>query len=179
MNEIFLVCLDDFRFRVVDGARLERIELAVHQDFLTLPEVFSHEREVPPAAVEPRRAVVENELEECFSATAPALYAERDNFAARGGRFVQLQVSDGTEAAAVFITSWTMQQQIADGVNSQPRQLRGAFGADASPRFQRNVERTRGCGLWWRPGHATFIESNVRTPKSKVVRRRAAWLGVS
>ena len=64
MDEILLRRLNDFGFRMVDRARPERYDLAVDQHFVTGAKVLFQERQVPPAAMEPRRAIVEDELED-------------------------------------------------------------------------------------------------------------------
>ena len=169
MDEIFLALLDCFRFRMVDGARLQIDRLAVNHHFVTGLKVLLHERQVPPAAVQPRRAVVENEFEHRFAAAAPAFDAARDDFAARGGCLVQGQPGNGADMPAVFIAPRPVKQQIEDGMESEPGELRGALRADAAQRGERRRERTGGRGRCRRFGHATFIKSKTRSPKSKVV----------
>ena len=93
-------------------------------------------------------AVAENELEHGLAAAAPAFDALRDDPAARRGGFAQPQFGNGTEMPAVFVAARRVQQQIADGVNSEPRELGGAFGADAPQRCQRRVERIGGRRIW-------------------------------
>ena len=62
-----------------------------------------------------------------------------------------------------------VKQQIEDGMESEPGELRGAFRADAAQRGERRRERTGGRGRCRRFGHATFIKAKTRSPKSKVV----------
>ena len=100
-------------------------------------KILFHERQVPPAAMQPRRAVVENDFKNGFAAAAKTFEAERDDRAARRGRFVLRQFGDFAEMPAVFVTPRPVQQQILDGENVQPRQLRRAFRADAPERTSR------------------------------------------
>ena len=92
-----------FGLRMIDGARSQRIGLAVNQHFVSRPKVFFHERQVPPAAVEPCRSVIEDKLEDRFAATAPPFDALRDDLAARGSRLAQSQLGDGRQTPAIFM----------------------------------------------------------------------------
>src|SRR5439155_10902930 len=124
----------------VHGARLQRGESAVNQNLVARLKIFFHKRQVPPAAVEVAAAVVEDELEQRLAAAAPALDALGDDFAARRGCFAQSHFGDGTKMPAVFVAAWGMHQEVADGVELEPRQLGQAVEADAAEACQRRVE---------------------------------------
>ena len=118
VNEVFVARFDNLRFGMVHGARPERNRLAIDEHFVARLKIFLHERQVPPAAVQPRRAVVEDEFEHRFAAAAPAFDAARDDFAARGGCLVQSQPGNGADMPAVFIAPRPVKQQIEDGIES-------------------------------------------------------------
>ena len=74
--------------------------------------------------------------------------------------FVAGQFGDGAEMAAVFVTPRPVQQQILDGVNVEPRQLRRAFRhrrptaksrAVATPTLLHPRERARQAVNFWFP----------------------------
>ena len=127
----FLAGLDVFRLGMVDGARLERIGFAENHHVVADREILFEERQVPPAAMQPRRAVVENELEDGLGALGKIIHALRDDLAARGRGHAELQILDREKMAAVLVAARTVEEEIVDGENFQPRQLRRAFGADA------------------------------------------------
>src|SRR5208283_5724172 len=97
-------------------------------------EILFHERQVPPAAMQPRRAVVEDDFKDRFAAAAKPFEAGRNDRAACGGRFLHRQFGDGAEMAAVLVSPWPVQEQILDGVNAEPRELCRAFAADTPKR---------------------------------------------
>src|SRR6266508_3530761 len=140
VNEVFRAGFDDFRLRMVDRARFQRIEFAENKNLVARLKIFLHERQIPPAAVQSRRAVVEDELEHRSGAAAPAFDALRDDLAAGGARFAHAQFGNRTKAPSVFMAPRPMQQQIADGAEFQSRELGRAFRADAAQRGQRGVE---------------------------------------
>ena len=80
------------------------------------------------------RAVVENDFKNGFAAAAKTPETQRDNRAARRGRFVLRQFGDFAEMPAVFVTPRPVQQQILDGVDVEARQLRRAFRTNTPKR---------------------------------------------
>ena len=109
MDEIFFTHLDHFRFRMVDGARLERNGPAVNQDFVTRVKVLFHERQVPPAAMQPRCAILQDEFKHRLAPGPPPFCAESDDFSARSGWLAQRQIGDGPKLRSVFVASRPMQ----------------------------------------------------------------------
>ena len=131
VDEVLLAVLDDFRFRVVHGSRLEADRFAEDDHLFAHREVFLHERQVPPPAMQPRRAVIEDELEDGLGVLLVPLNAERDDRAPGGNRLLKRQVGDSPQLPAVLVTPWPMQEQVFDSADLQPSQLRRAFRADA------------------------------------------------
>ena len=66
VDETFLAAFDDFGFRVVHRARLGFDELAEDKHLVANGKILFHERQVPPPAMQPRRAVVEHEFKNGF-----------------------------------------------------------------------------------------------------------------
>ena len=162
MDEVFFTRLDQFRFRMVERARLERNGPAVNQDFVTRVKVLFHERKVPPAAMQPRCAVLQDKFKHRLAPAAPPFCAERDDFSARSPRLAQCQIGDGPKPRSVFVASRPMHQQVARGMNFQPRQLRHALGTNAAQCRERRVERMG----WQLVRHDDAY--SVQSPKSKV-----------
>ena len=81
--------------------------------------------------MQPGGAVVEDQFVDGLGVLLEPLDAVGDDFAARGGRLVELQAGDGQEVPAVLVAARPVQQEVFDGENLQPGQLRGAFRADA------------------------------------------------
>jgi hypothetical protein len=54
-----------------------------------------------------------------------------NDFAARGGGLIELQAGNRDEVPAIFMTAGPVQQEIFNGDNPQPAQLRGAFRPNA------------------------------------------------
>jgi len=131
VDEVLLAVFADFGLRVVEGSGLEVHRFAERNHFLAHREVFLHERQVPPAAMQPRGAVIEDQLEDGAGVVLIPLDSVGDHPAPRGGRHAQLQPGDGGKVAAVFVPGRPMPQQVLEGANLQPGQLRGAFRADA------------------------------------------------
>ena len=125
--------------------------------------------------MQPRGAVVENQLKDGLGVLLEPLDAEGDDRAPRRRRLAELQFGNGPELAAVLVAPRPMQQQVFDGANLQPRQLRRAFRADAGQRGHRSGEgRDRLIGR--RGGHpASTIRGETRNPKPEIILREA-WL---
>ena len=62
VNEVLLPSLDDFRVRMIYGARLQRDGLAEDNHLVSRRKILLHVGEVPPAAMQPGGAVVEDQL---------------------------------------------------------------------------------------------------------------------
>src|SRR5882724_12535625 len=86
--------------------------------------------------MQPARAILENDFKHGFLAVAVSLQAQRDDFAARGTRLIDLHLRDGAEMSPVFIAARAVEQQVFNRVESQPRQLRRALGTDAAQVLQ-------------------------------------------
>ncbi len=140
VDEVLLAVFQDFGLRVVHRPRFEVNRLSERDHFLPDREVLLHERQVPPAAMQPRGAVVENQLEDGLGAVLVPLDALGNNPAPRRGRLAELQSGYGVEMAAVFVAGRPMQQQVPDRANLQPGELRGAFRADAEQSRHRVVQ---------------------------------------
>ena len=80
--------------------------------------------------MEPRGAVLENELEDRPRLFAKGLQPLGDDPTASGGSLPESQIPDGQEMAAVFVAARAMQQQVANGVQAKAGQLRAPLGAD-------------------------------------------------
>ena len=131
VDETLLAALDDFGFGMIHRARLGLDELAEDEHLVADLEILFHERQVPPAAMQPRRAVVEDEFKNGFAAAAKTFQSLRDNRAARRERFVLRQFGDFAEMPAVFVTARRVQEQIFNRENAEPGKLRRAFAANA------------------------------------------------
>ena len=118
------------------------------------------------------------------------LDAEGDDLAPRRRRLAELQLGNGPELAAVLVAAGPMQQQVFDGADLQPGQLRRAFRADAVQGCHRPGQgRGRLFGRRGRhPPHHTMgnPESEARNPKvlpalsgcARISRRqRPGWHG--
>ena len=130
MDQAFLAVLHHLRLRMVDRARLERDRFAEHDHFVADLEIILHERQVPPPAMQPAGAVIQNEFEHGFGAFARPLHPQRLDSSPRDRRDAHLQFKNGTNLAPVVVAGWRVQQQILDCENSQPRQQPRPFLAD-------------------------------------------------
>ena len=128
MNETLFAGPDHLGFRMIDDPRLERIQLPEDDDLVANREVLFHVRKVPPPAMQPRGAVVEDELEDGFGVTLEPLDAQSDHGSAHDGGLIQLQFGNGPQAAAVLIPPRPVKQQVLDRVDLEPRQKGSAFG---------------------------------------------------
>src|SRR5438552_752509 len=104
MNQALFPGLDDFRLGMVNRAWFRRTEFSKLHDLVADGEVLFHERQVPPPAMQPRGAIVQDEFENGFCVLLEPFDPERDYRAMRNRRLVQLQLRNGAEVAAVFIT---------------------------------------------------------------------------
>ena len=68
------------------------------------------------------------------------------------GWFAELQIGNGVELAPVLIALWSVEQQIFDGANFQPFQLRCAFWPD-TPQGGHWLGKSRGLLVWRRHRH--------------------------
>jgi hypothetical protein len=110
------------------------LQFSENENLVAHREIIFHERQVPPAAMQSRRAVVQDDFKNGFIAAAKTLESERDDFSARRERFVLGEFGNFSEMPAVFVTLGPVQQQIFNRENFQPRELRRAFRADAPKR---------------------------------------------
>ena len=109
MNEALFPGLDDFRLGMVNRAWFNRTQLSKHHDLVADGKVLFHERQVPPSAMQPRSAIVQDQFENRFCVLLEPFDAEGDNGAMGDRRLVQLQLRNGPEVAAVFIPPWPVQ----------------------------------------------------------------------
>src|SRR5205085_7253269 len=66
VNEVLLAAFERFSFGMVDNPRLERVRFAKGEHLISHRKIILHERQVPPAAMQPGRAIVEDDLENGF-----------------------------------------------------------------------------------------------------------------
>ena len=129
--------------------------------------------------MQPRGAVVEDQLEDGLGVLLEPLHAEGDDCAARRGRLAELQLGNGAELAAVLVAPRPVQQQVFDGADLQPGELRGAFRADAVTAWS---PAGRGAGsVDWasrRSSASTHTRCNARNPKPeiRIQARCIAWV---
>ena len=99
------------------------------------------------------------------------LHAEGDDGAPRGRRLAELQLGNGPELPAVLVAPGPMQQQVFDGADLQPRQLRRAFRADAGQhRHWSGQGRDRLIWASRRSSAGTIrCEAEIRSPKSEAI----------
>ncbi len=151
--------LDDFGFRVVDRAGAEGTRLAENDHLVARFEIISHEGQVPPAAMQPAGAVVQDQFKK-RAAAAHAPRPGRDGRAASQGGRAQLQIGDALEMAAVLVAERAVQEQVAHGAQVQPLQLRGPFRAHAGHLGQRQLQ-------WiWRHRHNDVIVDGPHNTKN-------------
>ena len=143
VDETFLAAFDDFGFGMGHHARFGFAQFAIDKNLVAHRKIFFHERQVPPAAMQPSRPIVEDDFKNGFAAAAKTPEAGRDDRAARRGGFVLRQFGNFMEVPAVFVTPGPVQQQILDGVNVEARELRRAFAANAPQRGHRSSQRRR------------------------------------
>ena len=148
VNKQLVARFNHFGFRMIDDARLDRFQLAENHDLVVHGEIFLHERQVPPPAMQPASAVFEDKLKNRFGALPVGLEALSDDASASRGRSPHFELADAQEMPAVFVAPRPMQQQLLDGEQSEPGQLRGSFRPDAGQRLQRSRERKI-----WSPRH--------------------------
>ena len=130
VDDRVLAVFHDFRFRMVHGARLELNRLAEDDHFIAHRKILLHERQVPPAAMQPRGPVIENQLEDGLGVLLEPLDAEGDDLASRCDWVAELQAGDRQQLAPVLVAPRTMQQQVLYGANLDAGQLRRPFRAD-------------------------------------------------
>src|SRR3954467_354224 len=116
-----LVARDDLRLRMIYRSRFLADRLAKSDYLIAFREILFHVGSVPPAAVQPRRAVVEYNFEYGFLALREPFYSHRDNFAARCDWFPQANLSDRPKTVSVLVPGWAMQKQLFDGADTQTR----------------------------------------------------------
>jgi len=139
MNGAFLAD-DNLGFRMVHGSRLEAQRFAEHHHFVALREILLHERQIPPTAVQPRGAIVEDEFENGFLVVMEPLHTERHDGTASCNRFANADIPDRPEAIAIFVAAWPMQQEVLYRENFQSRQLCSPFRTNAVQRGDRSGE---------------------------------------
>src|SRR2546421_1574147 len=76
-------------FWMVHAPWFEGQRLAEDHYFVAFCKILFHEGQVPPPAMQPRRAIVEDNLENGFFVPAEPFSAERDDSSARGDRFAK------------------------------------------------------------------------------------------
>ena len=145
MDRRLLACFDDLCLRVVHRARLQGEQLAVDKDLVTDVELVLQPRQVPPAAVEARRAVVEDELEDRLGALGVVVHSLRDDFAEHGGRLVQLELRNGAaRRPPVLVATRLVEQQVFQRHDAKlgealhmprPHAAQGGDGTDQRVKF--------------------------------------------
>lgn len=126
----FLARFDDFRLRMIHGARLERVRFAIDHDIVAIAKVILHEGEIPPAAMEPGGAVINDEFEDGLAAFGKSIQAHGNDLAANCGGSIEREIEDRQEMTAILITTRTMEQQVLNAVNAEPVQLSRALLAN-------------------------------------------------
>ena len=116
----------------------------MYKDFVAHHEIILHEGQVPPAAVEPGGAVIENDFEDGFLAAPEFFEAQGDDFTASGAGFIEGEFGNGAEMAAVLVAAGRVQEEVTDGKELEPGELLGAFAADAPEGIHRCRERRQG-----------------------------------
>src|SRR5262245_15874049 len=104
-------------------------------------------------------AVLEDDFEDRFGLLAVVIGPERDDAPARGGRLIELKLSNREHVPAVLVPSWCVEKQIADGEESKPGELRRPLRPDAGEPAQGSFERRRGGARRW---HRRVIGQGVR-----------------
>ena len=128
-----LALLGYLRLGVIHRTRFLRLEFAVDVDEVAGFVVALHVRHVPPAAMQPRRAVVDDELEQALAKTHP-LDARRDDRPGDGGIVALGQGLDLVRLVAVLVAPWPVPQQVGDGADAELGQARRALSADTGQR---------------------------------------------
>ena len=144
--------LNDFRFRMVDGARPERAGLAENHHFVADLENLLHERQVPPPAMQPRRAVFEHDLEYGLGLLAVVVGPERDDAPASGRRLMKLKFANGQQPPPVLVPSRRVVKQVADSEQAEPGKLGRPLRPNAGEAAQRRLQRLRGVTGRWHEG---------------------------
>src|SRR6266850_6651934 len=103
MNEALFPGHNNLRLRVVNGAWFNRTQFSKYDDLVANRKVLFHEGQVPPSAMQPRGAIVQDEFENGFCVLLEPLDAQRDCGAMRDRRFVQLQLRNRPEVTAILI----------------------------------------------------------------------------
>ena len=124
--------------------------------------------------MQPRGPVIENQLEDGLGVLLVPFDAEGDDGAPRGHGLAELQLGNRQQMAAVLVAPWPMQQQVLDGANLQPGQLRRPFRADAVQGRHRSGQG-RGLLIGRGSGHPAApydAKPESRSPKSDRLRCR-------
>ena len=143
-----LALLGHLGLGVIHRARFLRLEFAVDVDEVAGFVVPLHVRHVPPAAMHPRRPVVEDEFEQTFAAPHPLDPGRHDRPGDRAG------VAPGqglglVRLVAILVPPRAVPQQVGDRADAQLGQARGASAADAGQRRHRLAK-----GICRRLGHS-------------------------
>ena len=131
-----LSLLGDLGLGVIHRARFLRGELAVHVDEVAGFVVALHVRHVPPAAMQPRRAVVEDELEQALAVAHPLDASRHD----RPGNRARVALGKGlglVRLVAILVAPGAVPQQVDDRADAELGQARCALTADAGQRRHR------------------------------------------
>src|SRR5260221_4255026 len=111
MNEALFPGLDDLRLGMVNRAWLNRTRFSKHNNLVPHGKVLFHEGQIPPAAMQPGGAIVQDEFENGFCVLLEPFDPKRDYSAMRDRRLVQLQLRNRPEVAAILIKPRPGQQQ--------------------------------------------------------------------
>src|SRR5258706_11525991 len=96
-----------------------------------MAEVRLHERQVPPLAMQTRRAVVEDQFENRARSLPIALDSESHDFSPHERWLLQGQIADVQGVAAVLIPEGAVQKEVADSEDFQAGQLRCPLRSNA------------------------------------------------
>src|ERR1043166_8620511 len=107
MNRWFLAGFEHRGFGMIDGARFELEHFPENEDVVAGLKIFFHERQIPPPAMQPRRAVVENDFKNRPAAAAVTFQSLGDNNSAGGEGFAQRELGNFARVTAIFVTTRT------------------------------------------------------------------------
>mgnify|MGYP000956919231 CR=1 FL=1 len=131
-----------FRLGVIHGGRTEGGDPAEHEQVVSGVKLMLEVGEIPPTTVQPPGAVVDDALKDRASAVAPGFDSGGGDGATDSDGFAGLEGGDRAGLPPVFVSAGAEEEEIAHGMDLEPGEERGFFGADAMERMDGAIERT-------------------------------------
>ena len=145
MNRRVLAWFRLFRFRMIHRAGSERIGATKRHAFVPHGEKPLHEGQVPPTAMQPRRAIVEDQLKH-RAPVAKSLHPGRHDAPENGCGQSQLQVANRAEPASILVAARRVKQEVVHRAQAEPFQQMSPLRSHAPDPGDRSLQGTHRAG---------------------------------